>query len=102
MQVVLNWSPVTNALYYRIYRSVFMGGPYSLAGQSNPNPGQVPNNSQVTTTFTDGPGNLDNGTNYWYVISTITVDGESPYSAEISAPWLGAPAPPAQITVVIT
>lgn len=102
MQVVLSWAAVPNALYYNIYRGTVSGGPYLLAGQSNPNPGQVPNNSQVTTTFTDGPGNLVNGTDYFYVISSVTADGESPYSVEYHAVWPGPGASPINLTAVVS
>lgn len=102
MQVNLSWAAVPNALYYNIWRSTFTGGPYTIAGQSNPNPGQVPNNSQVTTTFQDGPGNLVNGSDYYYTISAVTADGESPYSSEIHAAWPGASSAPTGVMAVIT
>lgn len=102
MQVNLSWNAVPNALYYLIYRSVISGGPYALAGQSNPNPGQVPNNSQVTTTFQDGPGNLVNGSNYYYRVSAVTADGETAYSTpETAAIWPGTPSGPAGVVAVV-
>jgi len=102
MQVVLNWQTVANALYYRIYRGTSSGGPYLLLGQSNPNAGQVPTpaNSQVTTTFTDGT--TINGQSYYYVVTSVTPDGESPYSAEFAAVALAQPSSPAGFTGVVT
>lgn len=102
MQVNLSWSAVANALYYKIYRGVISGGPYILAGQSNPNPGMTAASAQIVTTFQDGPGNLVNGQNYYYVVTTITADGESPYSAEIAALAPSAPSAPSVSPAVIT
>lgn len=102
MQVNLSWGAVTNALFYRVYRGTFSGGPYQLIGQSNPNPGQTSASANIVTTYQDGPGNLVNGVNYYYVISTVTQDGESPYSAEIAAIWPGAPTAPANPVAVVT
>jgi len=102
MQVNLSWASVANALYYKIYRGTSSGGPYLLAGQSNPNPGMTSASGGIVTTFQDGPGNLVNGMNYYYVVSTITADGESPYSTEIPAIWPGAPAAPTGGAAVIT
>ena len=79
---------------------MIQGGPYLLAGQSNPNPGQTPNQAQITTTFVDGPGNLVNGQSYFYVVSAVTVDGESPYSAEIAATAPAQPSSPAGSAIV--
>ena len=103
MQVNLSWSSVPNALYYLIYRSTISGGPYLLVGQSNPNPGLNPSSAQTMTTFQDGPGNLINGTDYYYRITTVTLDGESAYSTpEFHAVWPGAPSAPTGIAAVIT
>ena len=92
MQVNLSWTAVPNALYYKVYRSPFSGGPYNLIAQSNPNPGQNPTSTQVQTTYQDGPGNLVNGINYYYVVSAVTIDGEAPYSNEFVATYPGQPA----------
>jgi hypothetical protein len=102
VQVNLSWGPVANALYYRIYRGVMSGGPYTLAAQSNPNPGNTSTSTQIVTTYQDGPGNLVNGQNYYYVITTVTVDGESPYSTEIAALAPSAPSAPAVNTAVVS
>ena len=101
MQVILSWQSVPNALFYRVYRGTSSGGPYILIGQSNPNPGMTNANANILTTYQDGPGNLVNGINYYYVVSSVTQDGESPYSAEFAGIWPGAPASPANLTGVI-
>jgi hypothetical protein len=92
MQVNLSWASVPNALYYNVFRGTSSGGPYQWIAQSNPNPGQSSSSGGIVTTFQDGPANLVNGQDYFYVISTVTIDGESPYSAEI--PALAFPQPP--------
>ena len=103
MQVNLSWASVANALYYNIWRSTISGGPYTLAGQSNPNPGSSSASGGILTTFQDGPGNLVNGVNYYYRVSAVTIDGESSYSTpETVATWPGAPSAPTGVTTVIT
>lgn len=94
MQVNLSWTAIPNALFYNIYRGTSSGGPYQLVAQSNPNPGQNPGSGTVTTTYQDGPGNLVNGVNYYYVVAAVTKDGESSYSSEYAAIWPGAPSSP--------
>lgn len=88
MTVNLSWSPVTGAFYYNVYRSTFTGGPYFLIGQSNPVQGGS------VTTYQDGPDNLVNGIDYFYVVSAITSSGESAYSNEFSASALTQPSSP--------
>lgn len=102
MQVNLSWNAVPNALFYNIYRGTQHGGPYTLCAQSNPNPGQNPGAGQVITTYQDGPGNLVNGVDYYYVVAAVTVDGESAYSAEFHAAWPGAPASVTGLTANIS
>ena len=91
MQVNLSWAAKPNALFYRVYRGTSSGGPYQLIGQSNPNPGQTSASSSIVTTYQDGPNNLVNGQNYYYVVAAVTQDGESAYSSEYAAIWPGAP-----------
>ena len=103
MQVVLSWASVPNAIYYNIYRSPILGGPYILIGQSNPNPGKQATNAGIVTTYTDGPGTLTNGQTYGYRITAVTADGESVYSSpETVANPPAMPAAPTGITTVIT
>lgn len=102
MQVNLTWNVVPNALFYRVYRGTSSGGPYNLIGQSNPNPAQTTAATNIFTTYQDGPGNLINGQSYYYVVSTVTADGESAYSAEIAALAPGQPASPANGVAIVT
>ena len=96
MQVDLSWNVVPDAIYYIIYRGVATGGPYLPVAQSNPASGGA------TTTYTDGPGNLVNGQDYFYVVSVMTDDGESAYSNEYHAVASTQPASPTGLTGVIT
>lgn len=96
MQVVLNWSSVPNSRFYNVYRGTSTGGPYQLIAQSNPSAGGV------VTTYTDGPGNLSNGQDYYYVVSAMTADGESPYSAEYHAVPPSAPSVPTGLSGAVT
>jgi hypothetical protein len=102
MQVNLSWAVVTNALFYRVYRGTSSGGPYQLIGQSNPNPGMTSASANIVTTYQDGPGNLVNGVDYFYVIASVSQDGESPYSAEFHAAWPGGPGSVTGIVGVVT
>src|SRR5690242_17342505 len=101
MQVTLNWAGVPKALFYRVYRGTFTGGPYQLIGQSNPNPAQTSAATNIVTTYIDGPNNLVNGQDYFYVISPVTADGEGAYSAEFHAAWPGAPPSVSSLTGVV-
>jgi fibronectin type 3 domain-containing protein len=94
MQVVLSWTAVPNALYYNVYRGTSTGGPYLKIAQSNPAAGGA------MTTYTDGPGNLSNGQDYFYVTAAVTSDGESPYSNEFHAVAPTAPTSPTVSGVV--
>lgn len=98
MQVNLTWHSVPNALYYNVYRGTSSGGPYQLVGQSNPNPGKTSAATNIVTTYQDGPNNLVNGQNYYYVVAAVTQDGEGPYSAEYAAIWPGGPSVVASLT----
>jgi len=101
MQANLSWAAVPNALFYRVYRGTSSGGPYQLIGQSNPNPGQTSASANISTTYQDGPGNLVNGQNYYYVVTAVTQDGEGPYSAEYAAIWPGGPAAVTGLSVTV-
>jgi len=101
MQVTLNWASVPNALFYKVYRGTSSGGPYLIIGQSNPNPGMTSASANIVTTYTDGPGNLVNGVDYFYVVSAVTVDGESSYGSEFHAVWPGAPTSPLSLTGIV-
>lgn len=100
MQVILSWTSVPNTLYYNIFRGTSTGGPYQKVAQSNPSPGN--NSGNAATTYTDGPGNLVNGQDYFYVVSAVTVDGESPYSGEYHAVAPSAPIVPTNLGGVVS
>lgn len=100
MQVNLSWQPVTGAWYYNIYRSVFSGGPYDIIAKSNPNQNQTP--ALAVTTYQDGPGNLENGISYFYVVSSVGADGESAYSSQFTATAPSSLAIPSGFTGVVT
>jgi hypothetical protein len=95
MQVNLSWQPVTGALYYKVYRGLFTGGPYDLIGTSNPA------QSDPVTTYQDGPDTLVNGQDYFYVVSAVTADGESSYGTEFPAPVPTQPSSPLSLTGVV-
>ena len=101
MQVNLSWAGVTGALFYNVFRGTSSGGPYQLIGQSNPNPGLTAASANIVTTYQDGPNNLPNGLSFYYVVSVVTADGESPYSSEFAANWPGASAAPINLTGVV-
>lgn len=102
MQVNLSWTAVPNALFYRVYRGTSTGGPYQLIGTTNPNPMQSANTTPATNNYQDGPGNLVNGTTYYYVVTTVTVDGESSYSSQFVATAPSQPGSPVGLTGVVT
>lgn len=103
MQVNLSWQAVPNVLWYNIYRGTFTTGPYDLIGKTNPNTQQTPLPSPVApTTYQDGPNNLINGQDYFYVVSAVTVDGESSYSNEFVSSAPVQPASPLSLTGVVT
>jgi autotransporter-associated beta strand protein len=69
-QVILNWTASDGADAYNIYRSTTNGGPYALVA------------SPTTNNYTNT--GLQNGTTYFYVISSTNVFGASANSAQIS------------------
>ena len=101
MTITLTWAAVPNAIYYNIYRGTSSGGPYKCLAQSNPNPGQTTSATNIVTTYTDGPNNLYNGIDYFYVVSAVTPDGESSYSAEMAALAPSQPVAPTGTSVVV-
>jgi hypothetical protein len=70
-QISLSWSIVADADSYSVKRSTTSGGPYTLI------------ESGITTTnYIDT--SLTNGTTYYYVVSAINAQGESPTSTQVS------------------
>lgn len=102
MQVNLSWPAVTNALYYRVYRGTSHSGPYQLIGQSNPNPGQTSASANIVTSYQDGPYNLPNGIDFYYVVTAVTADGEGAYSNEYHATAPGQPSAISSLTGTVT
>jgi hypothetical protein len=71
-KVILNWNAAPTATAYNVKRSTTSGGPYSIIA---PN---VAGTSYVDSTVTSG-------TPYFYVVSAINPQGESPNSSQASA-----------------
>jgi len=89
MTVTLTWPAVTGATSYKVYRGVVSGGPYLACG------------ALPTTSFTDGPGNLPVNVTFFYRITSLNSDGESAFSAEITATAPSNPAAPTGVTVTV-
>jgi regulation of enolase protein 1 (concanavalin A-like superfamily) len=74
-QVTLQWNADPPATSYNVKRSTTYGGPYSTIA-----------NVVGPPTFTDaGPGEVANGTTYYYVVSGVNSLGESTNSAQANA-----------------
>ncbi|WP_128895916.1 Kelch repeat-containing protein [Longirhabdus pacifica] len=71
-KVTLNWTEVTEADTYNVYRSLTSGGPYTSVATN-----------VYSTSYVDSP--LTNGTTYYYVVTAVNENGESAYSNEASA-----------------
>lgn len=70
-QVELNWAAMDGATAYNVYRSTTNGGPYAvIAGLG-------------TNNFTDT--GLQNGTTYYYVVTSTNIFGESADSVQANA-----------------
>jgi autotransporter-associated beta strand protein len=72
-QVALNWVSASGATSYNVKRSQTNGGPYTT----------VANISATANNYVDS--GLANGTNYYYVLSSVNSSGESANSAQASA-----------------
>jgi hypothetical protein len=70
--VNLSWNAATNATGYNLKRSLANGGPYTL----------ILTNYAVLAYTNSG---LSNGTNYFYVVSSTNISGESANSAQVAA-----------------
>jgi fibronectin type 3 domain-containing protein len=74
--IKLSWEPVSQALLYRIYRSVTADGPYSLVGTS------------IATQGTHADIGLPDNTTFHYMVTAVGGDNdgcESDYSDEAEA-----------------
>jgi beta-glucanase (GH16 family) len=69
--ISLSWNVASNATSYYVKRSLTSGGPYTTNGTS------------TTTSFTDT--NVTSCTTYYYVVSAVSIIGESTNSSEASA-----------------
>jgi hypothetical protein len=81
-QVALSWTAVSGANSYNVKRATVSGGPYTTVTNS------------TSTSYTDT--GLVNGSTFYYVVTSVTSQGESPNSAETAAstPPTTAPACP--------
>jgi hypothetical protein len=77
-QVVLNWSTSAGVTSYNVKRSSTNGGPYITIA------------SPTTTSYTNT--GLAIGGTYYYVVSAVNAEGESPNSSEVSATTVLPPA----------
>jgi hypothetical protein len=86
--VSLNWSSVSDATSYNIYRSTTAGGPYMQSATG------------ITgTTYTDT--GLTNDTTYYYVVTAVNATGESVYSNEASATPTEPETPPSSYNATL-
>jgi predicted carbohydrate-binding protein with CBM5 and CBM33 domain len=79
-QVVVSWTAATGATGYNVKRSTTNGGPYSNVG------------ANVTGTSFTNTG-LTNGTTYYYVVTALNANGESPVSTQVSGTPTGGTTP---------
>ena len=70
-RVDLSWSSADTATSYRIKRSTTSGGAYATIA--------------TTAELTHADAGVTNGTTYYYVVSALNSEGESPDSAEVAA-----------------
>jgi hypothetical protein len=72
LNIDLTWDAAPGATSYNIYRSLVMGGPYTLIASGN-----------TDLDYTDGA--LTNGVTYYYIVKGATIDGEGASSNEADA-----------------
>jgi len=77
-QVVLSWMTAPGAISYNIKRSTSSGGEATIANVST-----ASNNWPVSNQYTDS--GLTTGKPYYYKVSAVNTNGESPNSVEVSA-----------------
>jgi hypothetical protein len=96
--VALNWSASSTAgAHYNVYRGTTSGGPYTKLNSA----------SLTSPAYSDATG--AGGTTYFYVVTAVCdstatcpagVSGESGFSNEVSAVFLGNPAAPGSLAAV--
>ena len=70
-EVVLEWDDTATATRYNVKRALVTGGPYTVIA------------SPAVSNYTDT--DVENDTEYFYVVSAVNAQGEGPNSAEDSA-----------------
>ncbi len=70
-RLCISWNPVTEATSYTVWISTTNGGPYVIARSE----------LGITYCYFD----LTPGENYYFVVTAVTPNGESPYSAQVNA-----------------
>jgi hypothetical protein len=88
MQVSLSWLNTAGATSWNVYRSQTSGGPYVRCG--------------ITTTpqWVD-TNNLPKNVTFYYVVTAVNQDGESQFSAQITATAPATPLAPTGVQVVV-
>lgn len=84
--IILNWTALTGTqnLYYKIFRSMQDGGPYTLI-----------KDKVYSLSYTDL--NLTNSQNYYYVVAAVNAAETSLFSNQASAVPLGIPNAPSEL-----
>lgn len=82
-QVLLSWSAVAGATYYRVKRATDKRGPYVTAG----------NVSRLS--YVDN--GVENGKAYYYVVHALNAGGRSAHSARVTATPVPPPAAPSRL-----
>ena len=81
------WEPVAGATEYVIWRTDTSGGPYDFVAQT-----QVNGYADHT---------INNGDTYYYVVTALNADGQSPYSSQVEVtPTTSVLEAPANVTVI--
>jgi fibronectin type 3 domain-containing protein len=70
---------VNSPLSFNVKRSLTSGGPYTTIAQVT---WTLPSSTRIGNSYGDAP--IKNGTTYYYVVSTVDAQGESPNSNEVA------------------
>ena len=86
-EVSFTWEPVAGATEYVVWRTDTNGGPYSFIAQTQLNG------------YADHT--IQNGDTYYYVVTALNADGQSPYSSQVEVtPTTSVLKAPASVTVI--